>query len=195
MSSGRASGRVRWKRSACLLLPAAVLTGVLFALTAQGALATSFSVAGTPFMATATSVTGSGYVNYNQTLPLNNGTQVDVATNALRTATIKNFCMAIKMGPITTLLKAGSGATPVSGSNVAFLVKNFNANGEMQNIVMGQDASSLSAVPGRSGAAGAFGMQATGVTLTGAAMQAREMAAGTITLPGLSMSVTRGGGC
>jgi hypothetical protein len=195
MTSEKATGRVSWKRFAALMVPAGVLTGVLVALTAEGALATSFSVAGEPFTATASSVSGSGFVNYGDTLTTEDGAQHFVATNALRTATIKNFCMAIKIGPITTLMKAGGGATPVSGSDVAFIVKDFSGDGVMKNVVMGQDASTLSAVPGYRGTKGAFGMQASSVTLGGPAMHAREMAAGTITLPDFSMSVTRGGGC
>lgn len=195
MSSERTLGRVKWKRFAAMLVPAVGLTGVLVTLTAEGALATSFSVAGKPFSATASSVSGTGFVSYGDTLATQDGTQHYVATNALKTATIKNFCMAIKLGPITTLMKAGGGSTPVSGNNVAFIVKDFSGNGVMHNVVMGQDASTLSAVPGYRGAPGTFGMQASNITLGGPAMNAREMAAGTITLPGFNMSVTRDGGC
>lgn len=195
MSSERTPGRVKWKRFAAMLVPAVGLTGVLVILTAEGALATSFSVAGKPFSATASSVSGTGFVNYGDSLSTQDGTQHYVATNALRTATIKNFCMAIKLGPITTLMKAGGGATPVSGNDVAFIVKDFSGDGVMHNLVMGQDAGTLNAVPGYRGTPGSFGMQASSVTLNGPAMHAREMAAGTITLPGFNMDVTRGGGC
>lgn len=195
MSSEKALGRVNWRRAAVLLVPATILSGVLVALTAEGALATSFSVAGDPFVATASSVSGSGFVNYGNTLTTQDGAQHYVATNAMRTAEIKNFCMAVKMGPATMLMKAGGGAAPVSGSDLAFIVKDFSGDGVMQNVVMGQDAGTLSAVPGYRGTPGAFGMQASSVTLSGPAMHAREMAAGTITMPGFSVSVTHGGGC
>lgn len=194
-TSQKTPGRVSWKRSAVMLVPAVAISAVLVALTAEGALATSFSVAGEPFKATAGSVSGTGFVNYGQTLPTQDGSRHFVATNALRKADIKNFCMAVDMGPITMLMKAGGGKTPVSGSNVAFIVKEFSGDGVMKNVVMGQDASTLSAVPGYSGSKGSFGMQASAITLDGPAMRAREMAAGTITLPDFSMSVTRGGGC
>jgi hypothetical protein len=195
MSSEEVQGRVSWRRASVVLVPATLLSGVLVTLTAEGALATSFSVAGSPFRATASSVSGTGFVNYGNSLTTQDGTKHSVATNALRTANIKNFCMAITMGPITTLMRAGGGGKPVTGENVAFIVKNFSGDGVMNNLVMGQDASTLSAVPGFRGAPGTFGMQASSVTLSGPAMQAREMAAGTITLPGFSMDVTRGGGC
>lgn len=195
MSSVKVSGRVSWKRFAALLVPAVAMSGTLVALTAKGALATSFSVSGEPFRATASAVSGTGYVHYGQTLSTQDGKQHYVATNALRQADIKDFCMEIKAGPITTLLKAGGGEKPVSGTNVAFIVKDFGGNGVMKNIVMGQDASSLSAVPGYTGAEGDFGMQASSITLDGPAMQAREMAAGTISMPDFTMSVTRGGAC
>ncbi|TNC18875.1 DUF6230 family protein [Amycolatopsis alkalitolerans] len=196
MSDEAAEGRVRWGRFTAAFVPATVLTGALFVLTAQGVLATSFSVAGTPFRATASSVAGDGFVNYGKTLPTQDGQQHYVAVNALRTAKIKDFCMAIKVGPITTLMKAGGGGgAPVQGTDVAFIVKDFNGDGVMHNVVMGQDAGSLSAVPGYQGAPGEFGMQANAIELSGPAMHAREMAAGTISLPGFGMSVTHGGSC
>jgi hypothetical protein len=195
MSAPAAPGRVRWKRFTIALVPALALTGLLFGLTAQGAMATSFSVAGQPFRATATSVTGTGFVNYGESLPTSDGVQHYVAVNALRVAKISHFCMQAKVGPVTMLMKAGYGATPVAGTNMAFIVRDFNGNGAMHNVVMGQDAGSLSAVPGYRGAAGAFGMQADSITLSGPAMHARELAAGTITMPGFTMAVAHGGSC
>lgn len=190
-------GRVRWKRFAAMLVPAVVASGALLALTAKGALATSFSVSGKPFYGTATSVAGTGFVNYNETLPDKNGVQQPVAVNVIRNATaIRNFCLAIPMGPITTLMKAGGQGTPVSGSDVAFVVQNFTGSAVMHGLVMGQDASTLDQAPGWSGTPGSFGMQASGdLTMSGAAMQAREMAAGTISMPGFSIAVTHGGNC
>lgn len=195
MSGEIAPGRVRWRRFAAALVPAIALTGVLLALTAQGAMATSFSVAGQPFRATASSVAGSGFVNYGESLPTRNGAQHFVAVNALRTASIRDFCMQAQVGPVTMVMKAGYGATPVAGTDMAFIVKDFTGDGAMHNVVMGQDAGSLSAVPGYQGTPGTFGMQADSVTLNGPAMRARELAAGTITMPGFNMAITHGGGC
>lgn len=193
--SAAGPGRVRWARFAAALIPALAVTGVLFVLTVEGAMATSFSVAGKPFHSTASSVAGTGFVNYGTTLPTRDGAQHFVAVNAMRTAAIQDFCMQAEVGPVTMVMKAGYGATPVAGTDMAFIVKNFNGDGAMHNVVMGQDAGSLSAVPGYGGTPGGFGMQSDSVTLKGAAMQARELAAGTITMPGFNMAVTRGGGC
>lgn len=193
--SDKTHGRVSWKRFAALMVPASAVSGLLVGLTVQGALATSFSVAGDPFVATASGVTGTGFVNYGRYLPTEDGNRHFVAVNALKQADIKDFCMAVKTGPITTLMQAGGGDDPVSGSNVAFIVKDFGGDGVMHNVIMGQDASSLDAVPGYVGTAGDFGMQASAITLDGPAMNAREMAAGTISLPGFTMEVTRGGSC
>ena len=195
MSAAAVQGRVQWKRFTFALVPALALTGVLLGLTTQGAMATSFSVAGQPFRATASSVAGTGFVNYGESLPTKDGVQHFVAVNALRTADIRDFCMQAQVGPVTMVMKAGYGATPVAGTDMAFIVKDFTGDGAMHNVVMGQDAGSLSAVPGYKGTPGAFGMQADSVTLNGPAMHARELAAGTITMPGFNMSVTHGGGC
>lgn len=195
MSSQTTHGRVSWRRFAALLVPATLVSTLLVGATVQGALATSFSVAGSPFVATASGVAGTGFVNYGKSLPTADGEQHYVAVNALKEAEIHDFCMAVEAGPITTLMKAGGGGTPVTGDNVAFIVKDFGGHGVMNNIVMGQDAGSLNAVPGYVGTAGDFGMQASSITLDGPAMHAREMAAGTISMPGFTMEVTRGGGC
>lgn len=195
MSFEKPQGRVSWKRFAALMLPATLVSAVLMAMTVQGALATSFSVAGSPFVATASGVEGTGFVSYGDYLATEDGKQHYVSFNALRKAEMKDFCMAVEAGPITTLMRAGGGDDPVSGSNVAFIVENFGGHGVMRNVVMGRDAGSLDAVPGYSGKVGDFGMQSDGLTLTGPSMNAREMAAGTITMPGFSVEVTRGGSC
>lgn len=195
--SGKMAQRGRWKRFALLFVPVLIACAALFVLITQGALATSFSLSGKPFVGTASSVVGTGFVNYNETLPSKNGTENTVAVNVIRHASaIKDFCIAIPVGPVTTMMKAGGGSTPVSGSNVAFIVQNFTGNAVMHNLVMGQDASTLSAAPGYTGSAGEFGMQASGgITLSNAAMHARELAAGTITLPNFGIAISHGGSC
>lgn len=195
MSSVTAQGRVSWKRFAALMLPASAASALLVGLTIQGALATSFSVSGEPFRSTASAVQGTGFVNYGKYLPTEDGKQHYVAVNAMSEADIHDFCMQIEAGPITTLMKAGGDGRPVTGDNVAFIVKNFGGDGVMRDVVMGQDASSLDAVQGYVGKPGDFGMQASTVTLDGPEMNAREMAAGTIAMPGFTMEVTRGGSC
>lgn len=195
MSSATAQGRVSWRRFAALMLPAAAVSALLVGLTVKGALATSFSVSGEPFRSTASAVQGTGFVNYGKYLPTADGKQHYVAVNAMSQADIHDFCMQIDTGPITTLMKAGGNGRPVSGKNVAFIIKNFTGDGVMRNVVMGRDAGSLDAVQGYVGKTGDFGMQSSSVTLDGPEMSAREMAAGTIAMPGFTMEVTRGGSC
>src|SRR5437764_13982345 len=57
-------GKVRWRRFAAMMLGAMATATVLVVLTAQGALAASFSISGMPFVVTADHLHGAGFEQF-----------------------------------------------------------------------------------------------------------------------------------
>jgi hypothetical protein len=180
-------GRVRWKRLAVIIVPAAVIAFGLIGLTAQGAIASNLSVSGTQFLVTSTQLQGTGFEQFGSQVPGSSGEQ-PVVVSGIGSATLTNLCQSVTMGPVTMRLTAGGGGTPVSASN---LVVDASALGgssaTFHNITIGQDAGTLTEDPGTAGASGGFGEQADSITINNLVQHTWLTTAGTFTLPGLSV--------
>jgi hypothetical protein len=187
-----ARGRISWRRFAMVAVPAGVVTGILVALTAQGAIASSISVSGQEYLVTASKLTGQGFEQFGSQVDQGNGTR-PVIVSAIRTAQLASLCQSVKVGPLTLRLTAGGG-TPVSASNLI-----VDASGQtgseavFNNIAIGQDAGTLTEDPGTAGTPGGFGQQATSITIYNLRQETWLTTAGTFTLPGLSIEF--GGSC
>jgi len=187
-----ARGRISWRRFAMVAVPAGVVTGILVALTAQGAIASSISVSGQEYLVTATKLTGQGFEQFGGQVNQGNGAE-PVIVSAIRNAQLANLCQSVKVGPLILRLTAGSG-TPVSANNLI-----VDASGQtgseavFSNIAIGQDAGTLTEDPGTAGTPGGFGQQATTITIYNLRQETWLTTAGTFTLPGLSIGF--GGSC
>ena len=80
--SGR-RGRVRWRRFALIAVPSLVATGAVLGLTANGALASSFSISGQQFQVSATQLTGTGFQQFGTVDQEANGHPVAVAVSEI----------------------------------------------------------------------------------------------------------------
>ncbi|HEY2441614.1 MAG TPA: DUF6230 family protein [Streptosporangiaceae bacterium] len=182
-------GRVRWRRFAVIMLPAAVIASVLIALTARGAIAASFAVSGQQFTVTATKLTGTGFEQYGSTFKEANGKEQPVAVSVIRNATLSNLCQSVKVLGVTLRITAGSGSTPVTASNLVVGATDLSGDATFKNISVGQDASTLNQAPGETGQAGTFAQQASSVSISGVHQVAWSTTAGTFTLPGFHLQV------
>jgi hypothetical protein len=186
-------GRVRWRRLAIVLAPAAALTAVLVGLTASGAIAASISVSGQEFLVTSSQLNGTGFEQFGGQISGSSGTQ-PVVVSAIHSATLSHLCQQVKVGSVTLTLHAGDGSTPVSASNL--IVDASGQSGSeavFHNITIGQDSGSLGQDPGAEGQAGGFGQEASSVTIDNLVQHTWLTTAGTFTLPGLTLGF--GGGC
>ncbi|HZR55004.1 MAG TPA: DUF6230 family protein [Streptosporangiaceae bacterium] len=188
-----ATGKVRWRRFALLMIPAGAITAILVGLTATGSIAASISVSGTAFEVTATQLTGTGFEQYGGIVSQANGTQHPVAVSAIRNASLTDLCQAVKVGPFTLVLRAGGGGTSVSAANLVVDADQQSGNATFHNISIGQDASTLTEDPGNTGAVGGFGEQADTITIDNLRQHTWLTTAGTFTLPGLSLSFNSNG--
>jgi len=198
--AARAPGRVRWRRFAIMFVPAAGVTALLLGLTANGALASSFSISGQQFKVSADSLTGTQGFQQFGTIDYTAGhTPIPVAESEIGHAEITNLCQSVvtNLGPLgdwTLKITAGNNGTPVSADSLIIDANQLSGStATFSNINIGQDASTLGDVSGgATGAAGTFGQEATGVTISGLQQTAYSTSAGTFTLPGFSLSFSSG---
>jgi hypothetical protein len=199
---GRREGKVRLRRSGLMAVPAAAIAGGLVVLTAQGLIAAQFAISGIPFVVTADSLHGEGFEQWgylDQTadgspnLSDSNGQQV-VMVSAIKDATLHNLCQSINLGGVYLVLTAGSGDTPVTAHNL--VVDSDQLSGDQatfKNINVGQDASTVDAVPGVTGPLGDFAQQADQVDIAKVRQNNWATTAAQFALPGLSMSFKSSG--
>lgn len=189
----RIQGKIKWRRFALILTPAAVIVAALVGLTANGAIAASMSVSGQEFLVTAGQLKGTGFEQFGGQVTGSAGTK-PVVVSAIHNATLTSLCQQVTVGGITLVLHAGGSGTPVAANNLI-----VDASGQtgseavFHNITIGQDSGSLSEDPGASGPAGGFGQEADSVTITNLVQHTWLTTAGTFTLPNLSMGF--GGRC
>lgn len=187
-------GRVRWRRFAIILLPAAVVAAILIGLTSQGAIAASFAVSGQQFVVTASQLNGTGFEQYGTIDEHVNGKTVPVAVSAIRHATLSHLCQSVSALGVTLRITAGGHGSPVTATNLVVDATDLTGNATFKNINIGQDASKLTEVPAAGGQAGGFGQQAQSVSITNLHQVAWATNAGTFTLPGFHLQVG-GGAC
>jgi uncharacterized protein DUF6230 len=187
-------GRVRWRRFAAVLIPAGMVAGTLVTLTAQGTAAASFAVSGQEFTVTASTLRGTGFEQYGAQFQQSSGKQHPVALSLIRNATLTNLCQSVTVLGHTMRITAGGNGTPVSASNLVVAATSLSGNATFKNITIGQDAGTLTQVPGQAGQAGGFGQQASSVVITNVRQLAWSTSAGTFTLPGFHLHFG-GGGC
>jgi Family of unknown function (DUF6230) len=198
-SSSR-QGRVRWRRFAAVMIPATAAGGVLVVLTAQGVLAAQFAISGIAFTVTADKLDGTGFEQFgalDNTAPgspnlQSTGGQQLVMVSAIQSAQLTNLCQSVSLGGIDLVLRAG-GSKPVQATTLVVDSDQLSGDASFSNINIGQDASTLSTVPGVTGPLGDFGQQADHVTIDNLRQDNYATTAASFTLPGLSMSFQSNG--
>ncbi|MFJ4784848.1 DUF6230 family protein [Streptomyces sp. NPDC088794] len=188
-------GRVRMRRAAVMAVPAVAVTAGLAILTAEGALGVQFSISGMPFTVTAKSLDGTGFEQFgdldnmipNSPNEGDTGGQVLIITSAIKNATLDSLCQSVDLGGINLLIKAGSGATKVTASDLTTDSTELSGNAAFNNIEIGNDASTLTKA-GVQGKKGVFSQQADTVHIDNLRQTNYATTAGVFKLPGLKLS-------
>jgi hypothetical protein len=207
MESEATRGGTRWKRFAVVMVPSVAATAAIGVALAQGALAASFSVSGQQFKVSADKLVGQGFLQYGaadtQSVKVKGGKTIPVAVSAFKSAEITNLCQSVVIpnvpliGDVTMRLTAGNSGTPVQAKNLYIDLDSLNANAQFNNINIGVAAGDSTKGPGMKGGSevadpGSFAQEADSATLTGVKQTAWATSAGTFTLSGLSMHVSKG---
>ena len=196
-----ARGRTRWGRVVAMLASASVAGVVMLLLTAQGVLAVQFAISGLPFTVTSSNLTGTGFEQFGSldSMPAgspnanncpppqaNCGGSIIVVVSAISSAQLDDICQSVSFGGIALKITAG-GSTPVKASNLIVDSTELNGDASFTNINIGQDASTLTAVPGVTGILGIFGEQADTVQIKNLRQTNWATTASTFTLPNLHL--------
>jgi hypothetical protein len=193
--AGSTQGRVKWKRFAFIMVPAAAVAATLIGLTAQGAIGANISVSGQEYLVTASQLNGLGFEQFTAYDPQGKGS-VPVAVTGIRSARITNLCQSVSVAGIHLVIRAGSAGRPVLASNLIVDVGAQSGDVIFHHIAIGQDAGTLTQVPGLIGAPGNFSEQAVAVTIKHLVQGTWLTTVGTFILPGLHLTVsTHGPSC
>ncbi|OLB80153.1 MAG: cholesterol esterase [Actinobacteria bacterium 13_2_20CM_2_71_6] len=190
-------GRTRWRRFAAVMVPAlGVVVAILFGM-ANGAIAASFSVSGSPFKVSADQLVGNGFVQYGGIVVDKAGNKHPVAVSGIKSAELTNLCQSVVVPgtSISLVIRAGQDkAKPATATDLLIDMTQLSGDATFTNINIGQDASTLDKGPTNAvGQAGGFGQQADKVVITGLKQVAWSTSAGTFVLNGLDLHVSLSG--
>jgi Family of unknown function (DUF6230) len=192
-------GRTRWLRFGATMLVTGAMAATLIGLTAAGVLAASFSISGIPFTVTSTELRGTGFEQFAalDTMPEGSpnagdtGGQIIVIVSAIQSAQLDNLCQSISLGGAFLKITAGDAGTPVTATTLVVDSDQINGgSATFEDIDIGQDASTLTRVPGVTGNIGIFGQQARTVRIVDLRQNNFATTAALFTLPHLSISFT-----
>lgn len=200
-SAGVPHGNVRWRRFAAMMVAAGAAAGTLVALTAQGVLAAQFSLSGMPFTVTASRLDGTGFEQFatlDHMVPGSpnegdTGGQLVLVVSAIDSAQLTNLCQSIDLGGEHLKITAGTGKKRVTARTMVVDSDLITGDASFKQIDIGQDASTLNAVPGVTGNIGVFAQQAQTVVITNLRQNNYATTASQFTLPGLHLSFTSDG--
>lgn len=194
-TSDSGQGGVRWRRFTAMMLISGLVGFALVVMTARGVIAVQFSISGMPFTVTATSLNGTGFEQFatlDQMVPGSpnegdTGGQLVLVVSAIDRATLTNLCQSIDLGGVHLKITAGSEGNPVTARTLVVDSDVIRGDATFTNINIGQDASTLTAVPGVTGNIGVFGQQADTVVINNLRQNNYATTAATFTLPNLHL--------
>jgi hypothetical protein len=175
-------------------VPVAVVATVLMAGVANGAVPVSFSVSGSQFQISASSLDGTGFSQYAGVAPDTAGTQHQVAIANIKSATLADLCQSVvtdtPLGKVGMLITAGGGGHPASATDLQIGMTDLKGDSTFSNIRIGVDASTVNT--GAKGSAGDFAQDSDSITITGLQQTAWSTQASVFTLTGMHVQVTDG---
>ena len=208
-----AQGGVRWKRFAGMLTITGAAAAAMVALTAQGVLASQFSISGMPFVVTADRLEGTGFEQFATLDEMiedspnagDTGGQVVVIVSAIDQATLTNLCQSVSLGGKYLKITAGDAKDKVSAKTLIVDSDLISGDATFKKIKIGQDSSTFDGsklpdgtkqvdqVPGVNGGEGVFGQQADSIEILNLRQNNYATTAATFKLPHLRMTFTDDG--
>lgn len=179
-------------------VPVAVVSTLLMAGVAQGAVPVSFAVSGSQFQISASKLDGSGFSQYAGVAPDTAGTEHQVAIANIKSATLADLCQSVvtdtPLGKVGMLITAGGDGSPASASDLQIGMTDLKGDSQFGNIRIGVDASAVNTAA--KGSAGDFAQDADTVTITNLQQTAWSTQASVFTLTGMHVQLTDGSkGC
>lgn len=189
-------GHTRWRRFVLTFAVGGLASlGLLFGLS-QGALAASFSVAGSAFKINADRLSGTGLVLYGGEVRSASGGKA-VASLGVRKAAIKDFCTSFVVRNLPILGAVSiklDNPGDLTGDNMLLDVSELGASTlTLKGAQLGKDAGQLTGGPADAqGPAGSTGVQAAELQATGLKGDTWALTAGTVSLNGVTLTARPG---
>ncbi|MEZ0111259.1 hypothetical protein ABH920_005274 [Catenulispora sp. EB89] len=210
-------GGTKWKRFALVMVPTVGIAGALTVSMAQGVLASSFAVSGQAFKVTASELDGTNFIQSGDVVPTADGSAHAVAVAGISKATISQMCQSVDVPlsfpglgttHLTIVLKAGQDkGNPVTATSLVLDTNQVNTSeADFTGVNIGASAADVDSKYKISGwqkhgpdgkptnfAAGDFAQVVDNAVLKDVKQTAYSTTAGTMTLPGLSISANFNG--
>ncbi|GLY02529.1 MULTISPECIES: DUF6230 family protein [Actinoplanes] len=196
------AGRTRWRRFGVMMFGVTLAALGLVLVTAKGVLAVSFSISGMPFTVTSPRLYGDGFEQFatldhmpegSPNADPETGLEKLLIVSAIDDAKLYGLCQAINLGGTNLVIRAGSESNPVTADRLIVDSDLITGDAEFNNISVGQDASTLTEVPGVTGPLGMFSQQAESVTIRNLKQNNYSTTAATFRLPNLNMGFKSSG--
>ncbi|REE95222.1 DUF6230 family protein [Thermomonospora umbrina] len=190
------TGKVRWRRTALLLVPSAAISTLVVALTAQGSVAASLAVAGDAFKVRADRLDGTGLVQFTTVDKDASGRSHHVLATGIGHARLHEMCVSVltdtPLGAMTLVLRSGRGK-PVEAEDLVLDLTRIDTDATFDGLVLGRDGASLSGGPRELlGRRGQYGQQARHLELTDFRLHTHTITAGAFKFKGLDIAVKPG---
>ncbi|MFF1635620.1 DUF6230 family protein [Leifsonia sp. NPDC058248] len=179
-------------------VPVAVVSTLLMAGVAEGAVPVSFSVSGSQFQISASQLDGTGFSQYAGVAPDTAGKNHQVAIANIGSAKLADLCQSVvtdtPMGKVGMLITAGGDGKPATATDLQIGMTDLKGDATFNNIRIGVDASTVNT--SHKGTAGDFAQDADSVSIKGLQQTAWSTQASVFNLTGMHVQLTDGSkGC
>jgi hypothetical protein len=179
-------------------VPVALVSTVLVAGVANGAVPVSFSVSGSQFQIGASQLDGTGFSQYAGVAPDTAGKNHQVAIANIGSAKLADLCQSVvsdtPMGKVGLVITAGGDGKPATATDLQIGMTDLKGDATFNNIRIGVDASTVNT--SHKGTAGDFAQDADTVSIKGLQQTAWSTQASVFNLTGMHVQLTDGSkGC
>ncbi len=179
-------------------VPVAVVSTLLMAGVANGAVPVSFAVSGSQFQISASQLDGTGFSQYAGVTADTAGKQHQVAIANINSASLADLCQSVvtdtPLGKVGLLITAGGAGKPATATDLQIGMTDLKGDSTFGKIRIGVDASTVNT--SAKGTAGDFAQDADTIKIAGLQQTAWSTRASVFTLNGMHVQLTDGSkGC
>lgn len=179
-------------------VPVVVVSTVMMAGVANGAVPVSFAVSGSQFQISASQLDGTGFSQYAGVSNDTSGKPHQVAIANIASATLADLCQSVvtdtPLGKVGLLITAGGGGKPATATDLQIGMTDLKGDSTFHNIRIGVDASTVNT--SHKGSAGDFAQDADSMKIVNLKQTAWSTQASVFTLTGMHLQITDGSkGC
>ena len=175
-------------------VPVAVVSTLVMAGVANGAVPVSFAVSGSQFQISASVLDGTGFSQYAGVANDTAGNPHQVAIANIAQASLSDLCQSVvtdtPMGKVGLLITAGGGGNPATASDLQIGMTDLKGDASFGNIRIGVDASTVNTTA--KGTAGDFAQDSDTIKIKNLQQSSWSTQASVFTLTGMHVKLTDG---